>query len=57
MPEADPSHVMACMEVWGGNRAIDNGVVMPGLDAWVFSLPYRHEGIAGDEQIRRAVLD
>lgn len=40
---------MACMEVWGGNRAIDNGVVMPGLDAWVFSLPYRHEGVAGDD--------
>ncbi len=36
---------MACMEVWGGNRAIDNGVVMPGLDAWVYSLPYR----AGDD--------
>lgn len=42
-------HVMACMEVWGGNRAIDNGVVMPGLDAWVFSLPFRHEGAASDD--------
>ena len=30
---------MQCMEVWGGNRAADHGVVMPGLDAWIFSLP------------------
>ncbi|HMN39515.1 MAG TPA: PP2C family protein-serine/threonine phosphatase [Phycisphaerales bacterium] len=37
-------HVMACMEVWGGNRAIDNGVVMPGLDAWVYSLPFQSTG-------------
>ncbi len=37
-------HVMACMEVWGGNRAIDNGVMMPGLDAWVYSLPYQSGG-------------
>jgi serine phosphatase RsbU (regulator of sigma subunit) len=35
---------MACMEVWGGNRAIDNGVVMPGLDAWVYSLPFAAAG-------------
>lgn len=42
-------HVMACMEVWGGNRAIDNGVVMPGLDAWVYSLPFRHDGAASED--------
>lgn len=35
---------MACMEVWGGNRAISNGVVMPGLDAWVYSQPYQRHG-------------
>ena len=33
-------HTLQCMEVWGGNRAVENGVVMPGLDAWVFSRPY-----------------
>lgn len=33
-------HTLQCMEVWGGNRAVDSGVVMPGLDAWVFSRPY-----------------
>ena len=36
-----------CMEVWGGNRAVDNGVVMPGLDAWIYSRPY--EGDSGGD--------
>jgi serine phosphatase RsbU (regulator of sigma subunit) len=41
----EPSaHVMACMEVWGGNRAFDGSVVMAGLDAWVHSRPYKAEG-------------
>lgn len=35
---------MQCMEVWGGNRAIDAGVEMSGLDAWVFSKPYKAQG-------------
>ena len=41
-------HLMQCMEVWGGNRAADHGVVMPGLDAWIFSRPYASEAGAGD---------
>ena len=40
--------LMQCMEVWGGNRAVNNGVVMPGLDAWVFSQPYDGEEAGGD---------
>lgn len=42
---ADP-HTMQCLEVWGGYGVSDNGVVMPGLDVWVFSRPYMeaHEG-------------
>lgn len=43
-------HVMQCMEVWGGNRAADSGVVMPGLDVWVYSLPY-------DEDEKKGELD
>jgi sigma-B regulation protein RsbU (phosphoserine phosphatase) len=41
-------HTMHCMEVWGGNQAADNGVSMPGLDAWVFSRPYKGESGGGD---------
>jgi phosphoserine phosphatase RsbU/P len=39
---------MQCLEVWGGNQAVDNGVVMPGLDAWVFSRPYHDQSAGGD---------
>lgn len=39
---------MQCMEVWGGNAAIDNGVVMPGLDAWVYAKPYQEQAAGGD---------
>jgi sigma-B regulation protein RsbU (phosphoserine phosphatase) len=43
----DP-HTMRCLEVWGGNQAVDNGVVMAGLDAWLYSRPYRNESAGGD---------
>ena len=40
--------VMQCMEVWGGNVLFDGGVVMAGLDAWVYSRPYRGDAGGGD---------
>jgi serine phosphatase RsbU (regulator of sigma subunit) len=45
---SDESHVMPCMEVWGGNQAVDGGVVMAGLDAWVYSAPFQAAGGGGD---------
>jgi len=45
---AASEHTMSCMEVWGGNTAVDNGVVMPGLDVWVFGRPYAGEHSGGD---------
>jgi len=36
---------MQCMEVWGGNQPVDSGVVMAGVDAWVYCRPYA--GAAG----------
>lgn len=39
---------MQCMEVWGGNGTVDTGVVMAGLDAWVYSRPYGHSATGGD---------
>jgi len=44
---AEPQ-VMQCMEVWGGNQAVDSGVVMAGLDAWVYCKPYRDAEGGGD---------
>lgn len=43
----DP-HRMSCMEVWGGNHAVDQGVAMPGLDLWVFSEPFEGDDQGGD---------
>lgn len=39
---------MQCMEVWGGNGVSDNGVTMPGIDAWVLSRPYKGDAQGGD---------
>ena len=39
---------MHCMEVWGGNQPVDNGVVMVGLDAWVYSRPLGEAKAGGD---------
>jgi phosphoserine phosphatase RsbU/P len=45
--ERDP-HTMRCLEVWGGNQAVDNGVVMAGLDAWLYSRPFEDQSAGGD---------
>jgi serine phosphatase RsbU (regulator of sigma subunit) len=39
---------MSCMEVWGGNGSVDGGAVMAGLDAWIYSRPYRGAERGGD---------
>src|SRR5437899_11480300 len=44
----DAQH-MQCMEVWGGNQAVDSGVVMVGLDAWVFSRPFEQSQEGGGD--------
>lgn len=33
-----------CMEVWGGSRPRRTSIAMPGLEAWVFSQPFGHDG-------------
>jgi hypothetical protein len=48
-PAAADAHRMQCMEVWGGNRAVDSGVVMSGLDAWVYSRPYGESADGGGD--------
>src|SRR5688572_6791800 len=42
------AHEMQCMEVWGGNHSADGGVVMAGLDAWVYSKPFGGSDGGGD---------
>jgi len=45
MPAAE---LMTCMEVWGGNATADSGVVMAGLDAWVYCKPFGGAAGGGD---------
>ncbi len=39
---------MQCLEVWGGNQAVDSGVIMAGVDAWLFSQPFENSERGGD---------
>lgn len=39
---------LQCMDVWGGAEAVDTGVSVPGLDAWVYSRPYEGAVKGGD---------
>lgn len=46
-PHSQPEH-MQCMEVWGGNTAVDKWFDMPGLTAWVYSQPHGTSTGGGD---------
>jgi serine phosphatase RsbU (regulator of sigma subunit) len=49
-PASEPTSAvtMQCMEIRGGNHAVENTVVTPGLDAWVFSRPFEGAASGGD---------
>lgn len=44
---AEPARLV-CSEVWGGNRAVDRAVALPGLRGWLFSQPCEQSGRGGD---------
>ena len=48
--EAGPleATTMQCMEIRGGNRAVEHSLQTPGLDLWIFSEPYHGEKAGGD---------
>jgi phosphoserine phosphatase RsbU/P len=39
MSEAEETKRLACLEVWGGNRFVSTSVELPGMDAWIYSMP------------------
>ncbi len=39
---------LQCIEIWGGNEAIENAISVPGIDAWIFSQPYAGNNKGGD---------
>lgn len=46
--DPSPAQVLQCMEVWGGNQAVERAVSTPGLDIWVSSRPHEHAVAGGD---------
>ncbi|HEY2251259.1 MAG TPA: PP2C family protein-serine/threonine phosphatase [Planctomycetaceae bacterium] len=44
----DERHVLQCMDLWSGNRSVENEAQAPGLDIFVWSEPYRGESTGGD---------
>jgi serine phosphatase RsbU (regulator of sigma subunit) len=40
--------LLQCTEVWGGNDKTDTNIVLPGLDAWIYSEPWQQESAGGD---------
>ena len=49
-------HALMCTEVWGGNRKIVHAVQLPGVTAWVASLPL-NEGQGGGDLHYMSVCD
>lgn len=45
--QADPDR-MQCMEVWGGNQAVERSFQTPGLKIWIYSRPYGQAVGGGD---------
>ncbi|UCD29195.1 MAG: serine/threonine-protein phosphatase [Planctomycetota bacterium] len=41
-------YALQCMEIWGGNHAVDTAVSVTGIDAWVVSQPYAGSETGGD---------
>lgn len=46
---ASQAQSLQCMEVWGGNQAIDTGLSIPGLDVWVYSRPFGDHASGGGD--------
>lgn len=54
---ADAGRRLQCLEVWGGNRFVSTAVTLPGLDAWVYSMPADGEASVGGGDVRLVVRD
>jgi serine phosphatase RsbU (regulator of sigma subunit) len=46
--ERTEAKTLKCLEIWGGNHAIDSGVSVPGIDGWVLSRPIAGNEVGGD---------
>ncbi len=42
------TETMQCLEIWGGNHAVEEHFHRPGLDVWVYSCPHENAASGGD---------
>ena len=42
------TRLLQYMEIWGGNRAVEQAAATPGLDIWVSSRPHAAAALGGD---------
>ena len=42
------TETMQCLEIWGGNQAVEQHFHRPGLDVWVYSCPHENAASGGD---------
>ncbi len=47
-PSTSSTTSIACLEVWGGNEPIDTRLSVPGLDVFVYALPFENSLAGGD---------
>ncbi|HVT79019.1 MAG TPA: PP2C family protein-serine/threonine phosphatase, partial [Phycisphaerae bacterium] len=43
-----PAEALACLEVWGGNEPVDTALRVPGLEVWVYAVPFANAAAGGD---------
>lgn len=50
MTDAPPLNpvTLSCLQVWGGIDPVDAAVSLPGMDAWVYSVPFGNSASGGD---------
>jgi serine phosphatase RsbU (regulator of sigma subunit) len=50
MPTKDEhkTEPLACLEVWGGNEPVDTALAVPGLQVWVYAVPFANAAAGGD---------
>lgn len=48
LADAKDAYVLQCMDLWSGNRSVENEVSAPGVDIFVYSRPYHGESQGGD---------
>src|SRR5438046_8389500 len=39
MTEIADAKLLTRLELWGGNRFVSTSVMLPGMDAWIYSMP------------------